>query len=52
MRSDFVLPENFADQNDEDECNITEALAVDSTRALWQLITFKPLTMEIPYLLR
>ena len=25
MRSDFVMPENFADQNDEDECDVTEA---------------------------
>ena len=34
MRSDFVLPENFADQNDEDECDITEAF--DSE--LWKIL--------------
>ena len=25
MRSDFALPKNFANQNDKNECNITEA---------------------------
>ena len=25
MSSDFALPKNFADQNDEDECDVTEA---------------------------
>ena len=25
MRSDFALTENFADQNDEDGCGVTEA---------------------------
>ena len=25
MRIDFALPENFADQNDEDECDVTKA---------------------------
>ena len=25
IRNDFALPENFADQNDEDNCNVTEA---------------------------
>ena len=25
MRSDFALSENFSDQNDEDECDVTAA---------------------------
>ena len=32
MRSDFALPENFADRNDEDECDVTEA----SGSGLWE----------------
>ena len=32
MKSDFFLPENFADQNDEDECDVTEA----SDSELWE----------------
>ena len=25
MRSDFALPQNFTDRNDDDECDVTEA---------------------------
>ena len=32
MRSDFALPENFPDQSDEDECDVTEA----SDSELWE----------------
>ena len=32
MRSDFALPKNFADRNDEDECDVTEA----SDSELWE----------------
>ena len=32
MRSDFALPKNFANQNDEDECVVTETSATE----LWE----------------
>ena len=45
MRSGFVLPQNFADQNHEDECDVTEAsdseLFEDVITAEDEVITIK-----------
>ena len=46
MRTDFALPENFADENDEDKCDVTEA----SDSELWEdVITAKDGFITIRY---